>query len=612
MCNSKVNELFCRENVEKIKVPEVVLSDLLSILEEKLKRAGFYYRLAYRIKSVDSIIDKLILKDYKRAGSENADKKMQDLVGIRILLYFEDDVNICKNLLDSLFAEPGVWETTENNEYEFKAMKINGIFKLPGYLSKTIVNPMLSDYIDDTFEIQIRTNFLEGWHEIEHDLRYKGAAFGIGNEGLARKMNSVLATLELCDDCLVKLLEDLGHQHYKSHKWNDMIICHYRLKLDSEPIHPEVAKLFDENTELAKQFFKFDRAKAIRTLWDDTTDKGEALTITNIIKIVNQLGPNDEKLKNVLDEIEKSRTNEDISNKRKRFEPFKKFGIYKVFKAKTFLDTNTLSKEDAFKKASLYIYSWVRSRYNDAFGDISENIESYSCAMPGYSVDVIYNEKDLYFEEKTTHIDSKIASRIWISHAVLKQQGEHILFTVTNEYSEPADRYRDNENVLFSRPNFYGEIADNIGICDVTRLKENVKYVNKDNYDQFISLINAPQRQFPVVVFMGRDERWTDKFDINYFAYLVGYYAHIKRIDDEDCMKQFVTAFGLDLSKYHDSITVFYPRKAPITDYRSDILDTTFEVIKLEQKKYWNENGCRAYRRQLVAQIRENNVEEND
>lgn len=37
MCNSKVNELFCRENVEKIKVPEVVLSDLLSILEEKLK-----------------------------------------------------------------------------------------------------------------------------------------------------------------------------------------------------------------------------------------------------------------------------------------------------------------------------------------------------------------------------------------------------------------------------------------------------------------------------------------------------------------------------------------------------------------------------------------------
>lgn len=29
-------------------------------------------------------------------------------------------------------------------------------------------------YIDDTFEIQIKTMFFEGWHEIEHDMRYKG------------------------------------------------------------------------------------------------------------------------------------------------------------------------------------------------------------------------------------------------------------------------------------------------------------------------------------------------------------------------------------------------------------------------------------------------------
>ena len=38
------------------------------------------------------------------------------------------------------------------------------------------------------------------------------------------------------------------------------------------------------------------------------------------------------------------------------------------------------------------------------------------------------------------------------------------------------------------------------------------------------------------------------------------------------------------------------------------ILNTTFEVIKIEKRKYWNENGCRAFRRQLVSDIRENNV----
>lgn len=602
------NRLFCKEYAQQIVVPDVVRIDLLSIIEEKLKRAGFYYRIAYRVKEVDSLVDKLLYKDYRRQGTENEDKKMQDLIGIRIMLYFTDDVDICRGLLDTLFSEPGVWETTENNEYEFKAMKVNGIFKLPGYLSKTIVNPMLSDYIDDTFEVQVRTTSFEGWHEIEHDLRYKGSAFGIGNEALARKMNSILATLELCDDSLVKLLEDLGHQHYKEHKWGDMVRCHYRLKFANELIHPAISSVLDEDIDLAKKFFKFDRDKIIRQLWNNTSDKGAELTVNNIIKIVNQIGPDDERLKEVFTQIERERNTEDNERKRKRFEPFKELGTYKVFQAKTYLDTTNLGEHDAFKKAAGYIYAWVKSRYSEALEGIGENISDYTGSTPGYSVEVHFNEQELYFSERTTHIDSKIASRIWISNAVICRDEDGLLFTVTNEYAEPKDRYRDNENVLFSRPNFYGEIADNIGICDVVRLRENVKYVNPNNYSEMTALIAAPQRKFPVIVFMGADEQWTDKFDVNYFAYLVGYYAHIKKIEHAETGLLFAKEYGLELSKYEDSITVFYPGREAQTSYKSDILETTFEVIKLEQKKYWNENGCRAYRRQLVAQIREQNV----
>lgn len=149
-----------------------------------------------------------------------------------------------------------MWETTENNEYEFKAMKVNGIFRLPAYLSKTIVNPYLTEYVDDTFEVQVRTNSFEGWHEIEHDMRYKGSAFGIGNEALARKMNSILATFELCDDSIVVLLEDLGHQHYKDKKWNDMLRCHYRLKFENEPLHPYIEELFDSDTGTCKDILQ--------------------------------------------------------------------------------------------------------------------------------------------------------------------------------------------------------------------------------------------------------------------------------------------------------------------------------------------------------------------
>ena len=90
------------------------------------------------MKAPDSMLDKLILKDYRRPGTENQDKKMQDLIGIRIILYYADDVEIVKNFLDTIFSMPGVWNTTEANEYEFRAMKINGIFKLPGYLSNSL------------------------------------------------------------------------------------------------------------------------------------------------------------------------------------------------------------------------------------------------------------------------------------------------------------------------------------------------------------------------------------------------------------------------------------------------------------------------------------------
>ena len=76
------------------------------------------------MKAPDSMLDKLILKDYRRPGTDNQDKKMQDLIGIRIILYYADDVEIVKNFLDTIFSMPGVWNTTEANEYEFRAMKI--------------------------------------------------------------------------------------------------------------------------------------------------------------------------------------------------------------------------------------------------------------------------------------------------------------------------------------------------------------------------------------------------------------------------------------------------------------------------------------------------------
>ena len=199
---------------------------------------------------------------------------------------------------------------------------------------------------------------------------------------------------------------------------------------------------------------------------------------------------------------------------------------------------------------------------------------------------VDYDEGKCYFKEYTTHFDTRISSRIWISEAVVKKDEKGLLFTVLNEYAEPKERYRDNENILFSRPNFYGEIADNIGICDVVRLRESVHHVDTENAAEMDSLIANPDRKFPVIVFMAADKEWTEKFDVDYFSYLVcctGYIIQRKGI------RSFAHGQHRHSNGYRYSITVFYPGEAPQTSYKSDILETRFEVIKLEQKKYWNE-----------------------
>lgn len=55
-------------------------------------------------------------------------------------------------------------------------------------------------------------------------------------------------------------------------------------------MYPEIEEILNRDTELAKQFYRFDRGKTIAQLWNNTSDKGVQLNVNNIIRIVNQIG----------------------------------------------------------------------------------------------------------------------------------------------------------------------------------------------------------------------------------------------------------------------------------------------------------------------------------
>lgn len=101
--------------------------------------------------------------------------------------------------------------------------------------------------------------------------------------------------------------------------------------------------------------------KQLHSFGINTSDKGVQLNVNNIIRIVNQIGPNDERLKEVFAKRDRAAHQEtENSGRRKRFEPFKTLGRYKVFQAQTYIETANLKTEDAFRKAAGYIYSWVK------------------------------------------------------------------------------------------------------------------------------------------------------------------------------------------------------------------------------------------------------------
>ena len=76
---------------------EVALKEIIDSLNAKLSQCGIMYRIFCRIKSADSI-NKKMAKKGETYRKEN--RKLQDLLALRITLYFTDDVDIVYQYLN--------------------------------------------------------------------------------------------------------------------------------------------------------------------------------------------------------------------------------------------------------------------------------------------------------------------------------------------------------------------------------------------------------------------------------------------------------------------------------------------------------------------------------
>lgn len=176
----------------------------------------------------------------------------------------------------------------EEKSDTFSPMRLNMVCQMPENVSASLSSGLWEFPIDKTFEIQVRTIFSEGWHEVEHDLRYKNKSDWADHMDLSGNLNGILATLETCDWAIINVLDHLAYQKYKKRDWDSMMRNHLRMHLENTPISPAIIDIFNEDNEFAKNFFRVDRKLILLEL---SSPKMFLLPkrIDNIIYFANEL-----------------------------------------------------------------------------------------------------------------------------------------------------------------------------------------------------------------------------------------------------------------------------------------------------------------------------------
>lgn len=262
---------------------DLAIQEIQNQVTRVLDKSGLYYRIFARCKSDNSTQKKLSTKSYSRETGY----LMQDYIGVRIALYFYDDISICEEIVRHHFNVISKSSSEQNSE-TFSPVVLNLICTIPEHSLELIQKELWEDFLfDKTFEIQIRTIFSEGWHEIEHDVRYKCKEDWVKHQDLSRNLNGILATLETCDWSMVAITNELAYREYKNKEWSKMIKDKLRIHLTEMVIDTQLSQLLDENNDLAKSLFRCDRKELLVYLTRIKTKL--PLTVDNLIFLINHL-----------------------------------------------------------------------------------------------------------------------------------------------------------------------------------------------------------------------------------------------------------------------------------------------------------------------------------
>lgn len=262
-------------------------------LANKLSNCGLMFRLFSRAKTSESLRHKMAMKGDKYHSGKS---KIQDMIGLRIVTYFQDDVDVlaCYYSYGKMMQSSAIDELSSST---FCPQRLNLVCSLPTELIEEFRQALPTEfapYIDDTYEIQIRTIFSEGWHEVEHDLRYKCKEDWQNYESYSRILNGVIATLETAEWNMKALFNDMARANLRMSDFRAMMRNKMHIRIKDEGFSKHIIEYLRKNTSIAEELFNADRMIIILTLLNH---KGSIeLTYDNLLFLINRIEMNNNQL----------------------------------------------------------------------------------------------------------------------------------------------------------------------------------------------------------------------------------------------------------------------------------------------------------------------------
>ncbi len=250
----------------------------------ELDKLGFFYRIFGRVKKLESAFKKIESKNYAELG-----KKLQDSIGIRIILYFPEDISLVRKIILDNFDIDNKEEDDLGTE-TFRPRRSNFVFRIPEKFFtefKEIISSFEIDHVDETFEVQLRTVFSEGWHEVEHDLRYKCKDDWANHTEFSRVLNGIYATLETSEWSMSRLFDSISYKDYNNNKWDSMLRNKFRLRFIDDKLNSDLAKLLIEKPKIVKELFKVNRNIFLLNLYE--MKASFPLTLSNLVFFINHI-----------------------------------------------------------------------------------------------------------------------------------------------------------------------------------------------------------------------------------------------------------------------------------------------------------------------------------